>query len=248
MAGQEPREDLAGRLESQAEFVGSVTHALKGVLNGLQGGLYLLESGMSGNDARRVEGGAAMIKQNAARARSLVSNILYYARERQVLRENLVLREMVSRSVEACRPAAMERGIGLEASTEDGTFSADRAGVQALLCNLLELAAEQATGEANRESRSVRLRARMEPPWVIFEVAHGGTALDRETLAGALGPTFKPAGADRAGLWVHAARRVCEAHGGFLRVETLVPAGERFIAGLPGGGLQGGEPKNLSSG
>jgi signal transduction histidine kinase len=226
-------EDLSARLGSQSAFVGSLTHALKGLLSSLEGGVYLIESGLRKEDSRRVESGTAMLQRNLGRARTLVGNTLYYARDREVQWENLSLKEVVAASATACRRLAEQQGVSLETRAEDGTIRGDRFGVQALLANLAENAVLACGSENGVGTGRVILSGRLDPPWAILEVAHDGRPMERGTLAGALGPVYTPSGSDRAGLWIHAAWRIAAAHGGSLRTESALPSGEKFIASLP---------------
>ncbi len=227
-------EEMARRLRSQADFVGSVTHALKGALNGLQGGLYLIESGIEKKDERRLHDGALMMEQNVQRAKSLVGNVLYYAKERVAAKEKLALHEGVERAVRACEAAASQRGVRLEQGACEGSLMADGSFIHSLLCNLIELALEQVSVENGRVGW-VKCAASLQPPNAVFDVTHSGKPVEPGALAGSLGPVFKPFGADRAGLWVYAARRICEAHGGCISIEVLRDGEERFLAVLPAG-------------
>ena len=226
-------EDLSARLDSQSAFVGSLTHALKGLLSSLEGGVYLIESGLRKEDSRRVESGTAMLQRNLGRARTLVGNTLYYARDREVQWEEMNLQEVVVASAAACRRLAEQQGVSLETHAEDGRICGDRFGVQALLANLAENAIVACGSENGGGGGRVVLAGRPAPPWVILEVAHDGRPMERATLAGALGPVYTPSGSDRAGLWIHAAWRIAAAHGGSLGAEPGVPSGERFLARFP---------------
>lgn len=224
---------LKARLGSQSAFVGSLTHALKGLLSGLEGGVYLIESGLRKEDSRRVESGTAMLQRNLGRARTLVGNTLYYARDREVHWETLSLREVVDACANACRRLAEQQGVSLETRAEDGTICGDRFGVQALLANLAENAIVACGSEGGVGTGRVVLSGRLDPPWAVLEVAHDGRPMDPGTLAGSLGAVYTPSGSDRAGLWIHAAWRIATAHGGSLRAESVLPSGEKFIARLP---------------
>ncbi len=231
MSARDADEKTARRLDSQEAFVGSVTHSLKGALNGLQGGLYMLESGLSNGNAGRVGEGAVMIKRNVEKARSLVSNVLYYAKERAVETESLHAEEAASRAAAACREMAGAQGVSLHEDVEKCRFSAGREEAHALLCDLLELAIDQAS--SGGKDRSVVLSVRPLSGSVEFAVAHDGSPVEPGVLDGALGPVFTPFGADRSGLWLHAAKRICESCGGSLRVAVDGSGRESFIAGFP---------------
>lgn len=224
---------LSARLASQSAFVGSLTHALKGLLGSLEGGVYLIESGLRKKDSQRVESGVAMLQRNLGRARTLVGNTLYYARDREVQWEELSLLQVVEAAAAACRRLAEQQGVSLETHGEDGKICGDRFGVQALLANLTENAIVACGSEGGVGTGRVVLSGRLDPPWAVLEVAHDGRPMERATLAGALGAVYTPSGSDRAGLWIHAAWRIANAHGGSLRAKSVLPSGEKFIASLP---------------
>lgn len=228
--------DLSRRLDSQAAFVGSLTHALKGLLSGLEGGLYLVESGLRKGDAERVKSGTDMLQRNLGRARSLVGNTLYYARDREIHREEMTSQEVLSECASSFARLAEQHDVTLEAVPGEGRFHGDRFGIQALLANLVENAFESCGKKGGTDARRVSLQARRQPPWIVFEVTHNGRPMDSNTLSGALGPVYAPSGSDRAGLWIHAAWRITAAHGGSLRAEPVGSGGERFIAVLPAEG------------
>ncbi len=240
-------EDLSARLGSQSAFVGSLTHALKGLLSSLEGGVYLIESGLRKEDSRRVESGTAMLQRNLGRARTLVGNTLYYARDREVQWEEMGLQEVVSNCAASCRRLAEQQGVSLEIHAVDGRICGDRFGVQALLANLAESAIVACGSETGVGGGRVVLSGRPDPPWSVLEVAHDGRPMDRATLAGALGSVYTPSGSDRAGLWVHAAWRIAAAHGGSLGAEPGVPSGERFVARFPDT-IPGHRPGRLDEG
>lgn len=225
------RRDLRARLESQAAFVGSITHALKGGINSVEGGLYLLESGRKRGDPGREEAGLDMIRRNVFRARSLVVNVLYFARDREMKPEDLSSGVLVEAALGACRRRAAMEGIALESRVAEVPLRGDPLALQSLLVCLMENALDACSKEGVPQGRRVTVDVKRDPPWAVFEVVHDGPGLDPVTLLGALGSTYLAHGADRGGLWVHAASRVARAHGGIL--QALDSGGRRMVARIP---------------
>ena len=75
--------ELESQLTSLGLLIGSVSHGLKGLLNGLAGGIYLVNTGFKKEEDDRVEKGWEIVETNVGRIRSMVSDILYYAKERE---------------------------------------------------------------------------------------------------------------------------------------------------------------------
>jgi len=68
---------LQDHLSCLGLMIGSISHGLKGLLTGLDGGGYILDSGLTKNEMGRVREGWDIIRQMADRIRKLVQDILY---------------------------------------------------------------------------------------------------------------------------------------------------------------------------
>ena len=78
-----PIRQLQSQLESIGLLISSVSHGIKGLLNGLNGGMYLVNKGLQTRDQPRVIKGWEMVQRNIERIRSMVLDILYYAKDRE---------------------------------------------------------------------------------------------------------------------------------------------------------------------
>ncbi len=75
------------RLESElailGETIAGMSHSIKNILCGLEGGVYLLDSGFQRRKEDRVRAGWEMVKKNVAKVSELVKGILYASKERE---------------------------------------------------------------------------------------------------------------------------------------------------------------------
>ena len=92
-----PIRRLQSQLESIGMLISSVSHGIKGLLTGLDGGTYLVNSGLQRNDPQRVKQGWEMVQRNIERIRGTVMNILYYAKEREPVAEPMSARALAER-------------------------------------------------------------------------------------------------------------------------------------------------------
>ena len=76
--------ELQSQLTSIGLLVGSISHGIKGLLTGLDGGIYLVNTGFEKDKPERVEKGWAMVQRNVDRIRGMVLDILYYAKDREL--------------------------------------------------------------------------------------------------------------------------------------------------------------------
>ncbi|MCK7506134.1 MAG: PAS domain-containing protein [Desulfobacterales bacterium] len=93
------REELRAtqdRLTSLGLMVSSVSHGVKGILTGLDAGVYLTESGLRKPDLAQAREGLATVKEMVERVRRVVLDVLYFAKERP-LRAQAARRERLHR-------------------------------------------------------------------------------------------------------------------------------------------------------
>ncbi len=74
--------ELQDHLSSLGLKIGSISHGIKSLLAGIDGGVYLVETGLDKNDPDRVKEGWDAVKTIVQRIRKLVLNILFFAKER----------------------------------------------------------------------------------------------------------------------------------------------------------------------
>ena len=94
-----PEKDLDALLQSQGELIGSIAHDLKGLINGIEGGMYFISSGMKKEKPERIGQGHEMMKRNLERIRRAVASHLYYVKDREINWKELGMPDMVSSAV-----------------------------------------------------------------------------------------------------------------------------------------------------
>jgi PAS domain S-box-containing protein len=226
--------ELESRLTSLGLLIGSVSHGLKGMLNGLAGGMYLVDSGFAKNDQERVRKGWDTVQRNVARIRSMVSDILYYAKDRVPNWESLTAVEIAQEVCDLAQPRARDLLVELSAALDStaGQFQGDAQALRALLMNLVENALDACRLDGKKPGR-VALRLQGTPDHVRFEVEDNGIGMDRETREKAFSLFFSSKGTEGTGLGLFIADRIARAHGGTIGLESQPGAGTRFIVTLP---------------
>ena len=71
--------ELQSQLTDLGLVISSISHGIKGLLTGLDGGIYLVNSGMEKKNPDRLKQGWEMVTRNIGRIRSMVLDLLYYA-------------------------------------------------------------------------------------------------------------------------------------------------------------------------
>jgi signal transduction histidine kinase len=223
------------QLEALGMVVGQIAHEIKGVLNGLDGGVYMVSTGMQRHDTRRLEQGWEMVRRNVDKVRTLVLDILYYAKDREPDYHLASPIRVVEEVVQRFEPKAAEHGIELVSSFDPGAirFQVDVRAIQALLTNLLENALDACRAEPTRERHTIEFAVRDEPEDAIFVISDDGVGMDSEAKKRAFTAFFSSKGSSGTGLGLHIAQRIAAQHGGGIEVESELGRGTTFSVRIP---------------
>lgn len=226
---------LQSQLASIGMLIGSVSHGIKGLLNGLNGGIYLVNKGLENGDQTRLRQGWEIVLRNVARIRSMVLDILYYAKDRELHYEPLSPGAVIDEVFDLMRDKAGAIGVGLvrEVAADAGSLEGDAKALRAMLVNLVENSLDACRVDAKKSGHRVALRASGQSAHVRFEVADNGIGMDRETREKAFTLFFSTKGNEGTGLGLFIANRIACAHGGRITLESERDAGTRFLVDIP---------------
>jgi PAS domain S-box-containing protein len=226
--------ELEDRLTQLGLLIGSVSHSLKGLLNGLSGGMYLVNSGFAKDDQTRVKKGWETVQRNADRIKAMVSDILYYAKDRVPNWETLSATSLADDVVTMMenRSRELEVVLTLEMETDAGEFEGDPQAVQALLANLVENSLDACRLDQSCQDRRVTVRVGGTEDCVRFEVEDDGIGMDQETQNKAFSLFFSSKGTG-TGLGLFISDKIARAHGGEIHLTSEAGVGTKFVVTLP---------------
>ena len=226
--------ELEDRLTQLGLLIGTVSHGLKGMLNGLAGGMYLVDSGFAKDNQERVTKGWATVQRNVARIRSMVSDILYYAKDRVPNWEPLSAVDLANEVCGLAQAKADENSVQIDMAIDPdaGEFEADAQAVRSLLVNLIENSVDACRLDS-KEDHHVSLRLKGLPDHIQYEVEDNGIGMDQETREKAFSLFFSSKGAEGTGLGLFISDRIAKSHGGFIELESTPGVGTRFVVNLP---------------
>ena len=229
-----PIRDLQTQLESIGLLISSVSHGVKGLLNGLDGGMYLLKTGVAKDHKGRQEQGLEMVERNVDRIRAMVLNILYYAKERTPNWESVDAPELGREVVGVLEEKAKEINISLRAEIGDvGEFDADRLAMRSLLINLLENSLDACRVDEKKTAHEVVFRVLATDEEVIYEISDNGIGMDRETREKAFSLFFTSKGVKGTGLGLFIANKIANAHHGRIKLDSKLGEGTRIAVHVP---------------
>jgi signal transduction histidine kinase/ActR/RegA family two-component response regulator len=222
--------------QAKSEFLSRMSHELRTPLNSILGFAQLLElAELTDQDRDNVE----HILKGGYHLLDLINEILDLARieagRLSLSPEPVRLREAVKDAVDLVRPLAAEREINLSPETAiraDYHVRADRQRLKQVLLNLLSNAIKY-----NRAGGSVVFSCALTPENRLrFEIADSGAGISADGLKRIFRP-FERLTADQtdvggSGLGLALCRRLIEAMGGTIGVESTIGIGSKFFIEL----------------
>ncbi len=227
--------ELQDKLSSVGLLIGTISHGIKGLLNGLDGGIYLVNTGLKKSDQERVDKGWEIVLRNVNRIGTMVRDILYYAKDREPQYADIDASEFASEVGGMFAERAARLGIEYECiiSEDAGVFEGDQNAVRSLLVNLVENALDACRIDGGKDGHKVSMALEGKPDSILFAVRDNGIGMDRETREKAFSLFFSSKGAGGTGLGLFIANKITRAHGGAIDIESTEGAGSSITVTLP---------------
>ncbi len=224
--------------ERKEEFVSVVSHELRTPLTSIGGALDLLLNGFAGPVTTKQERYLGLAKAGCEKLNLIVDELLDLRRLEQGRMHMDMVRldicALVREAAEHYLPAAQERAVTLDVAAE-GTASVmgDRNRLHQVLSNLMSNALKF-TGQGNRVRVEVMRKPEAVPGWIGVCVFNDGDEIadeDHERIFDKFEQARRGRGAtvSGSGLGLSISRRIIEAHGGRIWVESGSGLGTRFI-------------------
>jgi len=226
---------LQSQLTSIGLLVGSISHGIKGLLTGLDGGIYLVNSGFEKDRQERVRRGWDMVQRNVDRIRTMVLDILYYAKDRDLQLEPIEIAKLVEDLRQGLVKKASDIDVEIEIDVHPraGSFQGDLHAIRTMLLNLLENSLDACRVHQTRSNHRIRLSVRRARPWMEIEVEDTGIGMDRETREKVFSLFFSSKGIKGTGLGLFISNKIVDKHGGAIDVASEPGKGTRFLVRLP---------------
>ena len=227
------------RLAAVGQTVAGLAHTIKNLLMGLEGGMYMVDTGLRRGDATRIANGWGVLQRNFEKTTALVKDFLNFAKGRlpelQPTDPVALARALVSLYAEAGRRQGVE--LVFEEAPNIPLAPLDPGAIEACLTNLLSNAIDAVT-MCEKGGGRVVLRTKDEGDELVFEVADNGCGMDWDVKGRVFTTFFTTKGGKGTGLGLLTTRKIIQEHGGRIEVESTPGQGSTFRIHLPRKRLQ----------
>jgi len=226
------RQRLVDRYTEIARLAGGLAHEIKNPLSTIRLNMELLAEDFGEAETpreRRALRKAEVVQRECQRLQDLLDNFLDYAKVRRLDLQPADLNEQIRQILDFFRPKAEEAGIEVVdyLATDLPTVLLDREAFHGALLNLV-LNAEQAMTDGGQ----LVVRTYGTADGVALDLIDTGCGMDEKTRVQIFDAFFSTRSGG-SGLGLPTARKIIEAHGGQIALQSELGRGSQFTIKLP---------------
>lgn len=251
------------RLAAIGQTVAIVSHHVKNILQGMEGGSYMIEQGLKNHNEELFRKGWDMINRNRGKISDLVLDMLSFSKERQPQFALANLNQTVGEVVELMKGRCFNRKINILVYTlpDLPEFLFDQGQIHRALTNLITNAVDAVQAklldqrdQANEELNTAdnpdgtaahnvteytgRIEVRIHAPsgadaFVTVTVDDNGPGIPQEIAENLFDPFVTHNKSGGTGLGLAVTNKIIQEHNGRLKMERSVFGGARFVVELP---------------
>jgi PAS domain S-box-containing protein len=225
---------LQRQLTLMGRAVAGMAHRIKNILMGLEGGIYVVNTGMESGEQDVFSEGWEMVERNVKKVSAIVKDLLYCSKEHKPkYRPDVCPQEIMKEIHDLYARRVQSEGIRLTLELSEprrcGTYDAD--GLHNLLSNLVANAIDACRFDttAGKTNHEISLRCRQEADGTtVFEVEDNGAGIPEEFSGKVFEEFFSTKGTEGTGVGLLVVQKVAEEHGGSVNFSTEPGKGTRF--------------------
>ena len=224
------------RLTTVGQTVGSISHAIKNILQGLRGGASAIELAIDRGDLELAREGWPILSRNLDRIYDLTFNLLTFARTRGIQLERGALMPLLEDVAELVRPLAERRRVRLsvEMDPEIPPVQHDCNALHQAVLNLALNAIEAAPSKSGVVQIHAGWEEESGSAWIVVE--DNGPGIEPQRREEVFRPFSSTKGQRGTGLGLAVTMQLVADHGGSLDLDTSTLGGARFRILIPGSG------------
>jgi signal transduction histidine kinase/FixJ family two-component response regulator len=230
---------LQDHLQSLGLMIGSVSHGIKGLLTGLDGGMYLVDKGFAKENQDQVMEGWEVVKDTVTRIRSMVLDILFYAKERALKLEPTEVLEVAQQASDGVAHRMRQHDIHFVCAFpgDAGVFDVDAEQIHTALVNILDNAVDACLADSEASRHKIEFQVIPENSHVTLQIADNGIGMDTTASKNIFKLFYSSKPQKGTGIGLFVTQKIIQQHGGQISVDASPGKGACFRIRLPRKGL-----------
>lgn len=218
-------------LVTLGQSIALLSHGIKNILEGLQGGAYIVDEGFKDNDIDMARKGWNIVNKNVFDIADVVQNILYSSKDRPLKYERISPAQLAKDSLALFSEKAARLNIELKPQINESVpqVRLDIASIRRLLNNLIWNAMEACLDDDKKKKHFVSIKADfLDDDHFMFEITDNGIGMDADTQRNIYEEFFSTKGSSGTGLGLAVVEKVVNRHGGEIEVTSTPGKGTTF--------------------
>jgi signal transduction histidine kinase len=226
----------AERLAAVGQTIATLSHHIKNILQGIRGGSYLIEMGLSEEDPSVVRKGWKIVEKNQNKISALVMDMLTFSKEREPDRAPADINQVVTDVIELMQARAKDLDVRLnwQPGTDIETMVFDAEAMHRAVLNVVTNAVDAACENEEGAGRvDVATRRAAEGRVVHVIVQDNGPGIPPEEIDQLFRPFVSSKRGRGTGLGLPVSQKILAEHDGRILVESTPGQGSRFTLEMP---------------
>ncbi len=223
--------DVQRELVTIGQSFAVLTHDLKNMLEGLEGGAYVVDEGIKDQDMELTSKGWHIVRKNVSEISRVTQNILYSSKKRSPVLQSVKPHEVARQAIELFHEKAGVLEIQLNSQLNPSLLqtSMDSPSIVRMLSNLIWNALEACEKDDQKASKSVMVRADYyDKNHYMFEIEDNADGMDELTQENLFKEFFSTKGDSGTGLGLLVVDRIVRDHAGKIEILTKPGTGSLF--------------------
>lgn len=225
----------AERLAAIGQTMAGVAHHIKNILQGIRGGSYLIEMGLTEHDESLVRKGWGIVDKNQSKITNLMMDMLTFSKEREPDLLPSDLNRVVSDVVELIQSRAADCDVTLrwQPAPSIPSFVFDPEGIHRAVLNVVTNAIDAAAEAPESGLVEVHTEYAAESGVIRVVVRDNGPGIPPKIMETLFSPFVSSKKSRGTGLGLPVSQKILREHGGRIVVESAPEQGSRFTLELP---------------
>ena len=221
----------AERMAAVGQTIAGVSHDIKNILAGLQGGMELVDMGFKLEDEQALTDGWKMIKGNIGKVSDLVLDMLNYSREKGPSLKSTDINRLVNDAVQLYSEKTVEKkaSFRLDLDKRIGEPMLDPAGMERVILNLVN----NSFDALPEKSGCIAIQTSLSSKNILLSIGDNGCGIPADKMSQIFGLFFTTKGSKGTGIGLAVVHKIVREHHGRISVQSKPGEGTVFNISLP---------------